>query len=378
MLPSLLRSLRRWARLTLQGLGLAPSKPHERAKEGVALALWAWLPFATASVVKGLAIGALDPYFLDLALHARFLLAVPLVHTGSALSVRVARGALRRLANEGAGPAPTLAAFEVDAGRWMSSRTRAILLGVVSLLFGQALFWGAIGAPVGLQDPVVEGAGIRRIWVHWIAFPIFYLVGLRALLSWLAWCRILGRLVRVPLRLSAAHPDYAGGIEFMARPSRAFCLAITGFACILAADWAAEIAFEGVDVSTFGKLLAAWASSALIVTMGPLFFLSPHLLRTRIRGLREFGALSTSYTQQFEERWIRSAPGRPLLGTSDLQSLADLGNSFRVVREMRVLLIRKRDLLLVLLASAGPALPLLLTKFPMRELLERIFMTMAR
>lgn len=43
-----------------------------------------------------------------------------------------------------------------------------------------------------------------------------------------------------------------------------------------------------------------------------------------------------------------------------------------------MILVRKRDVLLVLLASVGPALPLLLTKFPLAELLERLFLTVAR
>ena len=58
--------------------------------------------------------------------------------------------------------------------------------------------------------------------------------------------------------------------------------------------------------------------------------------------------------------------------------LADLGNSFRVVREMRIFLVGKREVLLVLLASAGPALPLLFTKFPVFDLLERLVLTMVR
>lgn len=140
-------------------------------------------------------------------------------------------------------------------------------------------------------------------------------------------------------------------------PCRAFCLVILGFSCILVGDWGAEIAFDAADVSEFGGLLGAWAVTAVLLTLGPLVLVSPRLLEARLRGLREFGALATSYTRLFEERWIRRVPDRPLLGTPDLQSLADLGNSFRVVREMRVILVRKRDVLLVLLASVGPALP---------------------
>lgn len=368
----------RWYRgfgLLLQGLGIVPSTGAVGA-EAIALALLAWLPFGLYSLGEKLVSQRWDAYFLDPTLHARFLLAVPLMHIGSVISVRLARLSLHRLADEGVGPQRTLGAFGAEIGTWMEDRRRALALLVISVVLGQALYWGAIGAPLGLKEET-RGA-MHRIWVQSVGFPIFYFVGARALLTWLVWCRILWRMTRVPLRLSAAHPDYSGGLEFMVLPSRAFCIVVAAFSCVLAADWGASIAFEGADVGSFGTLLGMWSAAALVVTMGPLLLLAPRLLRTRLRGLQTFGALATSYVRQFERRWIRPNPAKPLLGTSDLQSLADLGNSFRVVREMRIFLVGKREVLLVLLASAGPALPLLFTKFPVFDLLERLVLTMVR
>ena len=70
------------------------------------------------------------------------------------------------------------------------------------------------------------------------------------------------------------------------------------------------------------------------------------------------------------------APEEPLLGTPDLQSLADLNNSIGVVRAMRW--VPATPQLLVTLAAPAlvPLLPLLLLKYPMadlaRKFLERI------
>jgi len=180
------------------------------------------------------------------------------------------------------------------------------------------------------------------------------------------------------LRLSAAHPDYAGGLEFMVRPSLAFCLVVAGLSSVLSATWGTELVFEGASLSAYGKLLTAWVLIALLSTMGPLVLLTPQLLRARRRGRRDFGKLATSYTRQFENKWIHSTPEARLLGTSDLQSLADLGGSFQVVRDMRAFLFQGKDLVVVLLASAGPMLPLLLTQVPLREILERLLEVMMR
>ena len=55
--------------------------------------------------------------------------------------------------------------------------------------------------------------------------------------------------------------------------------------------------------------------------------------RARRVGLREYGTLAQRYVREFDDKWLRGgAPaGEPLVGSGDIQSLADLGNSFEVV-----------------------------------------------
>jgi hypothetical protein len=59
-------------------------------------------------------------------------------------------------------------------------------------------------------------------------------------------------------------------------------------------------------------------------------------LRAKREGLAEYGAFASDYVMDFDQKWLRrKVNGAQLLGTGDIQSLADLGNSFAVVREMR-------------------------------------------
>jgi hypothetical protein len=46
--------------------------------------------------------------------------------------------------------------------------------------------------------------------------------------------------------------------------------------------------------------------------------------------------LATRYVDDFREKWMRDRrpEGEPLVGSADMQSLADLGNAYDVVREM--------------------------------------------
>ena len=65
---------------------------------------------------------------------------------------------------------------------------------------------------------------------------------------------------------------------------------------------------------------------------------APQLARTKRTGLREYGTLAQRYVREFDTKWLRGgAPAdETLIGSGDVQSLADLGNSFEVVRTMRV------------------------------------------
>ena len=60
------------------------------------------------------------------------------------------------------------------------------------------------------------------------------------------------------------------------------------------------------------------------------------------------------------------------MGSGDIQSLADLANSFEVVRTMRVVPFTKEAVLQLLVTTLAPVLPLMLTMVPLEELLRRV------
>jgi hypothetical protein len=74
----------------------------------------------------------------------------------------------------------------------------------------------------------------------------------------------------------------------------------------------------------------------------------------------------------FRQKWLQTKPGdEQLLGTPDLQSLADLDNTFRIVREMRAIPFAIEDAVRLLLITAAPMIPLLLTIMPLEQLLNQ-------
>ena len=84
--------------------------------------------------------------------------------------------------------------------------------------------------------------------------------------------------------------------------------------------------------------------------------------------------LAQRYVREFETKWLRGKAPRdePLLGSGDIQSLADLGSSLAVIRSMRTAPITRDSIVTLVLATLLPVAPLLLTMMPLEELLKKL------
>jgi len=111
----------------------------------------------------------------------------------------------------------------------------------------------------------------------------------------------------------------------------------------------------------------------VLVLLGPLLMFTPQMARAKRSGLAEYGLLAQRYVEGFQQKWIHNpAPSEELLGTADIQSLADLDSSYNIVREMRPVPFGLQDVARLAAATAAPLTPLLLTVFSPEELILRV------
>jgi hypothetical protein len=98
------------------------------------------------------------------------------------------------------------------------------------------------------------------------------------------------------------------------------------------------------------------------------------LLRARLLGLRVYGRLASDYVIGFDRKWIggQRPPTESLVGTNDIQSLADLENSFAIVRSIIPFPFGKGSLVGLVIVIVLPLLPLGLTMFSPQELFLRL------
>jgi hypothetical protein len=130
----------------------------------------------------------------------------------------------------------------------------------------------------------------------------------------------------------------------------------------------------GATLPDFKLEIAVLVVFLLCVVLGPLLVFAPALDRVKRIGGREYGILAERYAREFDAKWLRGgAPAdEPLIGTADIQSLADLSNSFEIVRTMRFAPFTKTTILQLAAATVAPIAPLFFTMMPVEELLKKL------
>ena len=85
--------------------------------------------------------------------------------------------------------------------------------------------------------------------------------------------------------------------------------------------------------------------------------------------------LAERYVRLFDRKWLRggASADEPLLGSADIQSLADLSSGYEAVRTMRVTPFTGRSIIIVAAAVLAPVLPLVLTTMDAEQLMKKLF-----
>ena len=356
---------------------------HRRIVACVAIT---WLPLLLLSLWEGRAWwGAVDvPFLLNVEVHARFLVALPLLIVAELVVHQRTRQLLaqfvtRDLISESDRP-------RLDAAMRSAMRLRNSLaaeIGLVIMVYG-------IGVPLrayvavdvstwGYDAAAGSALGVSRLslagwWQVLVSLPLCQFLLVRWYFRLFIWTRFLWQVSRIDLKLVPTHPDRVGGLGFLANISYAFTPLLLAHGVLLSGMIADRIFFAGAALPQFMLEIAAPSACCWPCCCARCWSLRSQLARTQRTGLSEYGVLAQRYTREFEAKWIRSsqAPSEPLMGSADIQSLADLANSFEVIKTMRMAPFSKETILQLGVATLVPLIPLLLTMFSAEELMKRL------
>lgn len=352
----------------------------------VVIALVAWLPLLVLSTLASLqGYRAEVPFLADFAVHARFLLAMPLLIVAELVVHQRMRSVVsqfleRQLVPEGAMPrfhAAIASALKLRDSVFIEAALVALVYAV-----GVQVVWRHYTVPAAATwyvAPTAGGGGSRLslagVWYGYVSMPLFQFLLCRWYFRLFVWARFLWHVSRLDLRVQPLHPDRAGGLGFLGGTSDALGPFVAAHGALLAGMIANQIFHLGAALPDFRTEVLVTIVVLLCVTLGPLLVFAPQLARSRRTGSREYGTLAARYAREFDAKWLRggAAADESLLGSGDIQSLADLGNSFEVVRTMRPVPFASRAVVQLAFTTLAPIVPLALTMMPLDELVKKLF-----
>jgi hypothetical protein len=350
----------------------------------LAISLFAWLPLLVLSAIGGQMLGgdAKVSFLLDWDVHIKFLIVVPLL----ILAELVVHQRLHPLAGQflkqdliPESARPSFDAAIASAARLRNSVVAEVLLIAFVYGFGVLILWRhfmSLDTTTWYATPTVGGSilSFTGMWYGFVSLPIFQFLVVRWLFRLFIWARFLWQVSRLDMNLVPTHPDRAGGLGFLSGALFAFIPLAAAFGAVLAGTLANRIFYSGAKLPDFKMQIAATVIILIFFFVGPLLVFVPKIAQVKRKGLLEYGALAQRYVREFDFKWLRGgAPAdEPLVGSGDLQSLADLANSFEVVRTMRMAPVVMQDIIRLAIATLIPIVPLLLTVMPLEDLLKMV------
>jgi hypothetical protein len=350
------------------------------ARRIVFIATVAWLPLLLLSIAGGRAWSNVKvPFLSDVIVHVRFLVSLPLLVFAERLVHQRLQPVIRQFVDRNIILLEERSAFDAiirSSVRIRNSAWIEVLLLVLVFTVGQLVFRKQVALPSATWYADISQGGLSLTPAGWyyvfVSLPIFQFILLRWYFRLVIWSQFLVRVSMLKLNLIPTHPDRSGGLGFLAGAAHAMVPVLVAQSALLSGLIANRIFHEGAKLPMFKWEMVLMTLFLLALALGPLMVFAPKLMACRRAGLREYGRLASDYVEEFHRKWVfRKSRGEDFIGSADIQSLADLGNSFDIIREMQAFPFGRPAVLRLAIIVLLPVSPLILTVIPMDELLNR-------
>lgn len=368
----------------LQRIGLVRLGLPNVFRRIIAVVLVTWVPLLLLSMKDGVVIGGgvQIPLLFDYSTYGRLLVGLPLLLMAEVVIDPAIRSAVREFVDARLIQEKELPEFERVLHRAQKLRDSVVPEVVLLLLafFPVFLFqreWetGAISS----WHSTAKGLTAAGWWYAAVSAPLLRFFLYRWAFRYFIWTALLWKLSRTPLHLIPTHPDRAAGLGFLGITQTRFGVLFFATGCSFAGHVANSVTHEGATLASFKILIAVFAALCVIVGVCPLVLWVPKMARVRRTGLREYAALGNQYTEEFDRKWIHFSepPSEPLLGSGDIQSLADLANSYQVIEGMSIAPITKRLVIQLAVLASAPLIPVIVAVTPTNQIVKAVLKMIA-
>ena len=362
-------------RLSTRPLGLV-------RRRVVIISLVCWLPLLVLSLAAGHALGGVYvPFLRNVEVHTRFLLTLPMLIVAEAIVNQRIILVVRHFLGRNIIAAENRQRFAQIISSTMRLRNSAIFELVLLVLCFTVGHW-VWRERIALKTTTwyeMNYAGELHLtpagyWYEFVSLAIFRFILFRWYYRLFLWYYFLWRVRGLPLQLNLYHPDRAGGLGFLAGSMFAFAPVLLAHTVFLSGVIYDRILHTGANLLAFKMEIIGSLLALLLLVLIPLSFFVVHLERAQRVAGGEFGVLSSHYANDFRDKWVRqkSSDAEPILGTPDIQALADLGHSFDMISEISILPFGKVAVIRLGAILILPLLPLTLTMVPLKQIVDWI------
>jgi hypothetical protein len=361
-----------------KSLGLI--KPNERRSVQRALlaVLVVWAPLVVLSAIESLVLqeNKLGSLIGDLTVLSRYLIVVPLFILAEEFTIFRLGQIARHFIDAGvvsAADRPRFDEIVAQARRLLDSVLVEVLVVALAYLAMITLIRVFPDQDIPFWHKAVDG-GTGYSWAGWWHALVSAPIALVLLVGWLwrilIWGLFLFRVSRLDLQLVPAHPDLAGGLQFVGLSLRAFLLLSFAISGSAAGGVAQRVLYLGASFFSFIHVIVAVVVLSLLLFVAPVLVFGGKLVEARRRGIITYGGLAGAVGRELENKWLdyRKSVDERALDVQHFSATTDLYQVVSNVYQMKPFPIDTQDLIALIVVTLLPFLPALLLEIPLSDI----------
>lgn len=347
---------------------------------------FAWLPLVIFTAIEGnLYDGAATPFLKDVAMHARILIALPvLILIRTVITIKTT-AAIKYMTDSLLDSEERYKMLSVTLPKMRklacSSLTEITLILLVVASVFSLLESGAYGELLGgastWKFSSVQGDSVMTLagkWAFFISIPFFQFLLLQWIWRYMVWIMLLFRFSRLPLLLLPTHADRAGGIGILILAQRSFSFIFIAGSLVISGQLIVYVMNTPDDILMVQRVGIGYIILCVVLLLLPLVFFIDKLVKTKQLGLLRMSKLGTDMSRVFENEWLNEQPLEKRIEDKHVDpSMAyDYASMFDNIQQLRVVPVTLRDIASLVLTIALPFIPLVFVYYSASEVLQKI------
>jgi hypothetical protein len=360
--------------------GLSREKPRLALRCLIAVAI-GWAPLVLINAYQMFVMGdeAAKTFFSDVAVHGRFLIAVPLLILAESDCIPRFTQVIRNFLTAGLirdGDKKRYSAAVASCQRLANSSAAKIILVAIAYGIAAAMIYYVPTDQVPVWHRSSDGTlyfSLDGWWHALVSIPLLLVLFLVWIWRIFLWARLLTQISRLDLRLVPSHPDRVGGLRFISTSLRGFRLLGLAFGTIAAGVVADKVLLNHTSPFAFKYVPVFIVLFVISISAGPLCVFVSNLRQAHGQAMFTYGTLAGDMGEQFKRKWV-DQPVDLKLGfeVRDFSATSALFRTIENAYGMHEMPIGRNDLIELVFATLLPFLPVALMAVPVDQLLPKL------